>query len=111
MRPRQLLRGFKEGYGVDIVLIVGRGPPSQDARNEANREAFGLIVMRASKPGLYAGGARLYLRVTPQGTRNWVYRYMLAGKARWMGLGPFPLLSLRVKRQKARQARRILQSI
>ncbi|MGB8628883.1 MAG: Arm DNA-binding domain-containing protein, partial [Xanthobacteraceae bacterium] len=39
-------------------------------------------------PGMYPDGGGLYLRVTPEGARNWVLRYMLNGRPRWMGLGP-----------------------
>jgi integrase len=44
--------------------------------------------------------------VTPEGTKNWVLRYMLNRKARWMGLGPLPLYGLREARARALDARR-----
>jgi Arm DNA-binding domain len=44
-----------------------------------------LKVERAHDRGMYADGGGLYLRVTPDGTKNWVYRYMLDGRPRWMG--------------------------
>ena len=47
-----------------------------------------LKVEKAREPGMYADGGGLYLRVTPQGTKNWVLRYMLDRRPRWMGLGP-----------------------
>ena len=31
-----------------------------------------LKVEKAKKPGMYADGGGLYLRVTPEGARNWV---------------------------------------
>jgi integrase len=58
------------------------------------------------KPGMYADGAGLYLRVTPAGARNWVLRYMLAGRPRWMGLGPLSLYGLSEARTRALDARR-----
>jgi hypothetical protein len=36
-----------------------------------------LKVEKAKEPGMYADGGGLYLRVTPEGARNWVLRYML----------------------------------
>jgi integrase len=55
---------------------------------------------------MYADGAGLYLRVTPAGARNWVLRYMLAGRPRWMGLGPLSLFGLAEARTRALDARR-----
>jgi integrase len=65
-----------------------------------------LKVEKAKKPGMYADGGGLYLRVTAEGARNWVFRYMLDRKPRWMGLGPFALFSLADARAKAHDARR-----
>ena len=58
------------------------------------------------KPGMYADGGGLYLRVTPAGARNWVLRYMLNRKPRWMGLGPLALYGLAEARNRALAARR-----
>ena len=66
-----------------------------------------LKVEKAKKRGMYGDGDGLYLRVTPEGTKNWVLRYMLNGKAHWMGLGPYPLYSLQDARGKALDARRL----
>jgi integrase len=56
--------------------------------------------------GMYPDGGGLYLRVTPEGARNWVFRYMLNGRPRWMGLGPLALYGLADARAKALDARR-----
>jgi integrase len=60
----------------------------------------------AGKPGLYADGGGLYLQIT-NGGASWVYRYMLKGKAREMGLGPLALYGLAEARAKALDARRL----
>ena len=65
-----------------------------------------LKVEKAKEPGMYADGGGLYLRVTPQGTKNWVLRYMLDRKPHWMGLGPLPLFGLGEARARALDARR-----
>src|SRR5215469_1562688 len=65
-----------------------------------------LKVERLKEPGMYADGGGLYLRITPEGTRNWVLRYMLNRRPRWMGLGPLALYSLADARAKALDARR-----
>jgi hypothetical protein len=51
-------------------------------------------VETAAKPGLYADGAGLYLRVGRGGAKSWCLRYMLAGKSREMGLGGASKISL-----------------
>ena len=65
-----------------------------------------LKVEKAKEPGMYADGGGLYLRVTPEGARNWVLRYMLDRRPRWMGLGPLALYGLQEARAKALDARR-----
>jgi integrase len=65
-----------------------------------------LKVEKAREPGMYADGGGLYLRVTPEGTKNWVLRFMLDRRPRWMGLGPVALYGLAEARQQALDARR-----
>jgi integrase len=64
------------------------------------------VTRAASKPGMYADGGGLYLQVTPGGA-SWIYRYMLKGCAREMGLGPLALYGLHDARAKALDARRL----
>jgi integrase len=52
------------------------------------------------KPGLYGDGGGLYLQVSDFKTKAWVFRYMMAGRARKMGLGDFELVSLKDARKK-----------
>ena len=35
---------------------------------------------------MYADGGGLYLQVGPTGAKSWIFRYMLEGRARAMGL-------------------------
>ena len=65
-----------------------------------------LKIEKATKAGMYPDGAGLYLRVTPKGARNWVLRYMLNRRPRWMGLGPLSLYGLADARTRALDARR-----
>jgi integrase len=67
-----------------------------------------LAASRLSKPGLYADGAGLYLRVGRNGSRSWTFRFMLNGKAREMGFGGLHKVSLADARQKAGDARLLL---
>jgi integrase len=66
-----------------------------------------LKVERAKTPGLHGDGGGLYLRLTEDGTKSWVYRFMLNGRPRWMGLGPLSLFGLQEARGKALDARRL----
>jgi len=65
-----------------------------------------LKVEKAKQPGMYCDGGGLYLRVTAEGAKNWVLRYMLDRRPRWMGLGPLALYGLQEARAKALDARR-----
>ena len=60
-----------------------------------------LKVDRAKRPGMYADGGGLYLRVTHSGTKNWVFRFMLNGRPRWMGVGPLHTIGLAEARNRA----------
>src|SRR5262245_38591880 len=74
------------------------------------RTAGGLTALKVGrlveKPGMHADGGGLYLQVTAGGA-SWIYRYMLNGRAREMGLGPLALFSLQEARAKALDARRL----
>lgn len=60
------------------------------------------------KRGYYADGGGLYFRISEYKTRLWAFRYKLADKAREMGLGPYPDVSLKEAREKAEVARKLL---
>jgi integrase len=67
-----------------------------------------MQVERIKPPGLYGDGGGLYLQVTPQGSRSWIFRYERDGRTRKMGLGPTHLVDLREARNKAHAYRRQL---
>lgn len=58
-------------------------------------------IKPTSKHQFVADGSGLYLRVQPTGTKTWVYRSRLGGKARWVSLGNYPKLTLLDARRKA----------
>lgn len=58
-------------------------------------------VETAKKPGRLADGGGLYLRITPAGTRSWVFRTIVNGKHAEVGLGLATRLSLAAARQRA----------
>ena len=64
-----------------------------------------LKVDKAKAPGMYGDGGGLYLRVTDDGAKNWVFRFMLNGRARWMGMGPLHTVNLAEARKRAGEHR------
>ncbi len=56
---------------------------------------------------MYHDGGGLYLQVAASGAKSWIYRYMLNGRAREMGLGPFHIISLSEARSRAAECRRL----
>lgn len=75
-----------------------------------------IRAKNASAPGYLSDGGGLYLQITASGARSWVFRYMVHGKRREMGLGAFsrvgspgaPEVSLATAREKAAQQRQHL---
>ena len=69
-------------------------------------------VETLTKPGRYADGGNLYLRISPNGGKRWMFFYRFGGKRRDMGLGSAAKggVSLAEARQKADAARAILRS-
>lgn len=69
-----------------------------------------LTIEHNVKPGLHRDSdvKGLYLKVTEDGTKSWVFRFMLNKRARAMGLGPYPLIKLAEARDLAIDARRLL---
>ena len=65
-----------------------------------------LKVDKAKEAGMYADGGGLYLRVTRDGTKNWVFRFMLNGRPRWMGMGPLHTIGLADARARAAECRK-----
>jgi integrase len=66
-----------------------------------------LKVARAKKPGMYADGGSLYLRIAPGGSRQWIFRYVQHGRLRDMSLGPAHTLTLAEARERATDARKL----
>ena len=50
-------------------------------------------------------GAGLRMRIRPDGSRTWIYRYRLDGKEMSTGLGAYPTISLQIARANAQEAR------
>ena len=65
-------------------------------------------VEKKTTPGNHGDGGGLTLQITKAGVKSWLYRYMINGKARWMGLGPVHSVSLAEARLRAADARKLV---
>lgn len=75
-------------------------------------------VKNANKPGMYGDGGGLWLHVGPNALdengkptntgKSWIFRFMLDGKAREMGLGALNTIGLSEARDKALAYRKLL---
>ncbi|OTP69746.1 tyrosine-type recombinase/integrase [Caballeronia sordidicola] len=76
------------------------------------KELGALAVSRLSQPGLHTVGrvAGLALQVTATGARSWIFRTMVGGKRREMGLGAYPAVSLKDAHLKAQSMRNEIES-
>ena len=63
-------------------------------------------VSNVKKRGLYGDGLGLYLQVSESGSKAWVYRFMIDGRPRKMGLGAVHTVSLAEAREAALEARK-----
>ena len=67
-------------------------------------------VAAERKPGVHADGLGLYLHVSKTGAKSWIYRFMLRGKSRDMGLGGLDVVSLSDARARALEARKLVKA-
>lgn len=75
------------------------------------RELSAIEVSRLKAPGLVSVGVvpGLHLQVSATGARSWILRVKVGTKRRDMGLGQFPGVTLAQAREKARQARELIE--
>ena len=67
-----------------------------------------MQAFKMKEPGYYCDGAGLYLQIAKGGSKSWVLRYTVNGKAREMGLGSFNTFSLAEARKRATEQRQKL---
>lgn len=64
------------------------------------------LVSKQKTPGYYGDGGGLWLQVSAAGTKSWVFRFTINGKAREMGLGAVHTIGLADARERAAECRR-----
>ncbi|AJI52849.1 tyrosine-type recombinase/integrase [Francisella philomiragia] len=81
------------------------------------KEVESLKLSNGSKQKFCVGGADgLYLQITKNGSKSWIFRYTALGtgvngvkqKRKEMGLGSFPLVPLKLARDKAKKYKNLL---
>jgi hypothetical protein len=60
---------------------------------------------------MYPDGGGLYMCVGSENAQSWIFRFTLAERTRFMGLGSLAAVSLAEARQKAGEARRLLAGV
>jgi len=66
-----------------------------------------MAVANANTPGLYGDGGGLYLQVSANGSKSWIFRFKLGGRTRYMGLGSLRTISLARAREVASNCREL----
>ena len=57
-------------------------------------ELSGVVLSRLMKPGLHADGGGLWLQVSNEAARSWIFRYAIRSKRHQMGLGSIITMDL-----------------
>ena len=77
-------------------------------RSRHPENALSAAFVRAvAEAGRYCDGQGLYLQVDPSGNRRWIQRLVIGGRRCELGLGGFPLVSLKEARTQAFANRKI----
>lgn len=71
------------------------------------RKLNALSAKRMTKPGRHADGSGLYLHIAETGSKSWILRVTVKGKARTIGLGSTLDVTLAEAREKATQLRKV----
>ena len=76
------------------------------------RSAHKLTARKAetAKPGRHGDGRGLYLVVSATGARKWVFRFTFGGRVTEMGIGSTSVVSLAGARDRAHEARKLLEA-
>ena len=69
--------------------------------NQKQRALSAAMVRTVNRPGMYADGNGLNLKVVSSGVKRWVQRVTIGGKRHNLGLGGYPAVSLAEARELA----------
>ncbi len=83
-------------------MTLSKRPPQRKPRGQHPESSLTpAFVRNVSRAGRYCDGQGLYLDVRTTGSRGWVQRLTIRGRRTELGLGGFPLVSLKEAREKA----------
>ena len=83
------------------MTLPTRPPQRKPRSRHPNNALTPAFVRNVSQAGRYCDGQGLYLDVRPSGSRGWIQRLTIRGRRTELGLGGFPLVSLKEVREKA----------
>ena len=110
---RKLVKAFKNNILNSRAALAARRRLPQIIYWRGNRCGNGMPLsarkMGTAGPGRHGDGRGLFLYVKASGARSWVLRYQVMGKRHDLGLGAYPEVSLAMARDRALQARRMIQ--
>ena len=82
-------------------MLPTRPPKTKPRGRQPEHALTNAFVRNVARAGRYCDGHGLYLDVRPTGSRSWVQRLAIRGRRRELGLGGFPLVSLKEAREVA----------
>ncbi len=83
-------------------MTLPNRPPKRKLRGRHPVNALtAAFVRNVREAGRYCDGNGLYLDVRPSGSRGWIQRLTIRGRRAELGLGGYPLVSLKEAREKA----------
>ena len=88
--------------GIMVGAMLPKRPPKRKPQGRHPQEALTpAFVRNVSQSGRYCDGQGLFLDVRPSGGRSWIQRLTIRGRRTELGLGGFPLVSLKEAREQA----------
>ena len=91
-------------------MLPTRPPKIKPRGRQPEHALTNAFVRNVGRAGRYCDGHGLYLDVRPTGSRSWVQRLAIRGRRRELGLGGFPLVSLKEAREIAFANRKLARS-
>ena len=76
--------------------------------NRKQQALSAAMVRTVNRPGMYADGNGLNLKVVSSGAKRWVQRVTIGGKRHNLGLGGYPAVSLAEARELAAENQRAI---
>jgi integrase len=86
-------------------MEVGGGTGIRTRKKHPDKALNVLAIRAIEKPGRYADGNGLYLKVDPSGAKRWELRTVVRGKRCDIGLGGLKVVTLAQAREQARKYR------